>query len=106
MSLGALRARPLYRSTHASVSTSGEAFEVRATSTRPVKAHQIIIEPSARIFVGLGTSATPPSPTVNNTVYQPAQERVYTFDGNDALEKYLYIYAISSTVEVFISFFG
>ena len=102
----ALRARPLYRDADASVDTDGVAFQVYADADHPTKVHQVVVETDARIFVGVGRSQTPPAPTTQNTVYQPTGERVYTLDGNDAEERWLYIYAVTDTAEVFVSRFG
>lgn len=104
-----LRARPLYRSEDATVDTAGTAFAVAASTTQPVTTHQIIVEivGDSRAFVGVGRDATPPAPTANNTVYQAANtERVYTFDGQRDYEQYLYVYAVSGTIEAYISRFG
>lgn len=103
----ALRARPLYRATHAAVDTNGQAFQVQTTDTRPVKVHQVVVSSDGLGFVGIGVSSTPPAPTTSNTAYLEAgQPYVLTLDGNDALERYVYVYAASGTVLVRLSMFG
>ena len=102
-----LRARPLYRSTSASVGTGGTAFAIHGTSTQPVTTHQLVVFTSGLAFVGIGRESSPPTPTANNTSYQEAGEsRVYTLDGNHNFEKYLYVYAETGTITVRISRFG
>lgn len=101
-----LRARPLYRAINASVGTAGAAFELRTTTARPVTTHQIVVEVTGRAFVGVGRDSSPPAATTENSDYQPAGERLYTFDGNREYERYLYVYAETGTVEARVSHFG
>jgi hypothetical protein len=102
-----LRARPLYRDVDAAVTTSGVSFQVQTSASYPVKIHQVALWVDGLAFVGIGKSPTPPAPVQTNSVYQEANsERIYTLDGNDAYEGYIYVYAASGTISCRFSRFG
>ena len=95
------------RDTDAAVDTEGEAYSLLPSVSRPIKTKQVAVYVSALAFVGFGVSATPPAPTTANTIYQEAETVVpYVLTGNDAVEKYLYVYAVTDTILVRVSMFG
>jgi hypothetical protein len=62
---------------------------------------------SAQAYIGIGQAASPPAASTTNSVYQEAAtEEVYTLDGNDAAERYLYVYAVTGTIVANVSMFG
>lgn len=102
-----LRARPLYRSASASIGTAGEAFAIQSAAAQPVTTHTLIITVDGLAFFGVGREATPPAPTVNNTIYLEANSTmIFALDGNHNYEKYAYIYAETGSIEARLSRLG
>lgn len=102
-----LRGRPIGRGVSASVGTTGEAFDLRPITRTGHHTRQVEVSVDGLAFVGVGPSATPPTPTTTNTSYQEADTTMlYTLDGNRNVESYFYVYATTGTITARVSMFA
>ncbi len=107
MPVGVLRSKPLGRGVNAAVDTDGVAFDMRPSVFAGKTVHQVQMTSDALAFVAWGSAATPPAPTTVNTTYHEAgSTMVYTLGGVREDERYFYVYAVTGTVDVRVSFFG
>lgn len=107
MPVGVLRSKPLGRAIDAAVDTDGIAVDMRPSVFAGKTVHQVQVTSGALAFVAWGPAALPPAPTTTNTAYLEAgATMVYTMGGVREDELYFYVYAVTGTVEVRLSFFG
>jgi hypothetical protein len=94
--------RPFAYDTDAAVGTTGTAFAL------PVTTHTKVVRVSgaAAVLVGLGDAASPPAAAETNTSYQATGTQDYVLNGDRSNPVYVYVYTLSSTTAVFVSFLG